>query len=57
MTENEKTVYSAIQQKDGISFEELIKESGYPTHVLVSVLSMLEMKGYIMKINGNYRIK
>jgi len=33
------------------------KELGYPAHILMSALSLLEMKGYVLKINGNYRIK
>ncbi|MBR3870956.1 MAG: DNA-processing protein DprA [Clostridia bacterium] len=57
MTENEKNVYTAIQKSDGISFENLAKELGYPAHILMSALSLLEMKGYVLRINGIYRIK
>lgn len=57
MTENEKNVYSAIQKGGEMSFENLVKELGFPAHMLMSALSLLEMKGYISKNNGNYRIK
>ncbi len=57
MTENEKSVYTAIEKDTEISFENLVKKLGYPAHILMSALSLLEMKGYIIKTNGNYRVK
>lgn len=57
LTENERKLLTALRKNPGSSVDDLVELTGETVAVCSSVLTILEMKGVVVKIGGVYRIK
>ncbi|MFC1615748.1 DNA-processing protein DprA [Patescibacteria group bacterium] len=54
MDNDEKDVFFSISKKRSINVDKIIKKLQLPTHQVLSILSILEIKGLILCKNGKY---